>query len=68
MFVYNFFAGLNLVEGTMKGALMSNHCLISHRWYNVEKLPVLAVIVKDTAQSLVLKRWKKNLLHFVFLT
>ena len=23
-----------------RGALMSNFCLISHRWYDVEKLPV----------------------------
>ena len=57
-------------RGTRKeGALMSNLYLISHQWYDVEKLTVpgssnLNLFFMGTAKSFVLKRWKKNVLHF----
>ena len=41
-FYLSTFMGLNIKEGRRQrqGALISNHCLISHRWYDVEKLTV----------------------------
>ena len=52
---------------------MSNLCLISHPWYDVEKLKVPGgcdlnlSLFRSTSKSFVLKRWKKNVLHFVLL-
>ena len=48
-------------------AVMSNLCLISHRWYDVEKFTVSGnsnlnfKFFTGTAKSFVLKRWKKNI-------
>ena len=57
-------------RGTRKeGALISNLYLISHQWYHVEKLTVpgssnLNLFFMGIAKRFVLKRWKKNVLHF----
>ena len=42
IFEYGCLVGLNMKEGTRQRqeALMSNHCLINHRWYDVEKITV----------------------------
>ena len=60
--------GLNVKEETSQrqGVLMSNHCLMSHRLNDVEKITVSGSSNLKTQQK-VLKRQKKNLLHFVFL-
>ena len=56
-----------------KEALMSNLCLISHRWYDMEKLTVsgsnnLNLSFSGAHQKIfILKRWKKNVLHFILL-
>ena len=42
----------------MQGALMSNHCLISHRWYNVEELSSHR---KDSRRELLNKKKLKQL-------
>ena len=58
--------------GAGRGSLMSNLCLISHLWYDVEKLTVSGSRIKlkvsrGTTKRFVLKRWKKNVLHLVLL-
>ena len=41
-FEYGCLVGLNIKDGARQGqgALMSNHCLRGHCWYDVEKLTV----------------------------
>ena len=55
-----------------EGQLMSNLCLTSRCWCDMEKIKVpsssnLNVSFSGAQQKFLLKRWKKNILHFVFL-
>ena len=67
------FGGATYQEGEEEevdsGALMSNLCLISYRWYDVEKLAVrdssnLNLSFSRAQQKLL---FKKNVLHFILL-
>ena len=73
-FEYGCLVGLHIKEEEKQrrgGALMSN--LVSHRWYGVEKLAVPGSSNLNLGfsgaqkKSFLLKRWKKNVLHFVLL-
>ena len=52
-------------RGSEGRALISNLCLINHRWYDVENLTlpkslILILIFGGTGKRFVLKRWKKT--------
>ena len=61
--------GLNIKEGTRQrqGTLMSNHCLISHCWYDVEKLTVPGSISLKAQHKVFVKEMKGKSVTFCFL-